>query len=273
MEREGESLWVRSLASGSDGNCILVRAGASAILIDAGISARAVRAGLADSGLMEDSVRAVLVTHEHSDHTRGLRAVARRLKSPVIATEGTLARVSLHPDAETVSLACGEQVRVAGFSVRSFPVSHDAADPVGYLIEYAGKRLGYATDTGYALPELREHLRGVDLAIVEANHDVDRLVAGPYPAHLKKRILGDSGHLSNAGAGELAAELLSHRPETEIWLAHLSAVNNTPQLALMTVQQRLSDAGFGNAQLQVMPRGRPGPAWDGAPRAVQLTLF
>lgn len=265
---------VCSLASGSNGNCILVQAGDAAVLIDAGVSARAAIAGLHAAGLPETALRAILLTHEHSDHTKGLLPLSRRLGVPVVGNQATLARAcDGKPELKPLVLNTGETMEIAGLSVRSFAVCHDASDPVGYLLEAGGKRVGYATDTGVVLPEILTHLGGVDLAIIEANHDVERLRNGPYPARLKRRILGVAGHLSNDTAAELALTLLRQRPTTAIWLAHLSAVNNTPQLAHDAVCTRLSAAGFAAEQVSVLPRGRPGPFWNPIPRAVQLTLF
>ncbi|NLC58596.1 MAG: MBL fold metallo-hydrolase [Armatimonadetes bacterium] len=266
----GSGLRVRSLASGSNGNCTLVATEEAAILIDAGISARAILAGLAATGVAEGAVRAILLTHEHSDHTRGLAAVARRLGAVVIANEATLRCVGGEaPPFATRVLGTGDELTAFGIRVRSFPLSHDAADPVGYLLEAGGRRVGCATDTGVA-GDLAQHLRGLDLAIVEANHDEERLLAGPYPWALKRRILGERGHLSNATAAALVAELLETSPATEVWLAHLSATNNSPALALNTVCRHLGAAAD---RVSLAPRGQPGPVWNGAARFRQLTLF
>ncbi len=264
---------VCSLASGSNGNCVLVRAGVAAVLIDAGLSARAMLAGLGAAGVPESAVRAILLTHEHRDHTSGLGPISRRLRVPVIANRATLARACAPATGiATAVLATGDSMEIAGIRVGSFAVSHDAVEPVGYVLEYGGRRVGYATDTGVDLG-LCAQIGGADLAIIEANHDVQRLLNGPYPRHLKQRILSDAGHLSNAGAAVLAEALLQHSPHTEIWLAHLSATNNTPQLAQAAVSRRLSDAGFHSARVSVAPRGRPGPIWDSSGFPRQLTLF
>jgi phosphoribosyl 1,2-cyclic phosphodiesterase len=274
VESGRESLRVCSLASGSNGNCILIHTGASAMLIDAGISARAILAGMASAGVAEDTIRAIVLTHEHSDHTRGLQTIARRLGVPVIANRATLARAcGAMSGISTSVLNTGDGMEIAGVRVNSFAVSHDAAEPVGYHIQFGSRRLGYATDTGIAHPEILRHLRGVDLAIIESNHDIERLQAGPYPAFLKKRILGDAGHLSNAVAADLALELLRHFAGTEVWLAHLSETNNTPDLALSTVSRCLSEAGYPVDRVSVAPRGRPGPIWQSTPRWQQLSLF
>lgn len=259
------------MASGSNGNCVVVQSGGDALLIDAGISAHAVLAGLAATGIPEDAVRAILLTHEHSDHTRGLSAVARRLGAVVVANQATLAAAGTKSLGTRV-LETGGVLEVAGLRVRSFGVSHDSAEPVGYVVEGEERRVVCCTDTGVP-GELEEHLSEADLAILEANHDVDRLMAGPYPEVLKRRILGDSGHLSNAAAAELALSLLGCRPHAEVWLAHLSAVNNTPQLALSTVRRHMAGEGYDAERVTVAPRGRPGPVWDSAGSWRQLSLF
>ncbi|MDH7570505.1 MAG: MBL fold metallo-hydrolase [Armatimonadota bacterium] len=262
MEEACRGLRVRSLSSGSDGNCFLVCFDGAAVLIDAGVSTRAVVAGLAAEGIPEESVRAVLITHEHADHVRSLAPIARRLKAPIIANRATLNHLLPPVGAfRTAVLTTGDEMEVAGLGVRSFSVSHDAAEPVGYVLRYGGWRVGYATDTGEAGDGLRQHLLGVDLAVIEANHDVALLLAGPYPPFLKERILSVRGHLSNNEAAQLALDLVTARPRSEIWLGHLSATNNTPHLALATVQERLAAAGYPTARVRVAPRGCRGPLW------------
>lgn len=187
-----------------------MQSGNGALLIDAGISARAVLAGLAATGIPESAVRAILLTHEHSDHTRGLSAVARRLGATIVANGSTLAATGAR-GLGTHVLETGEALDIAGLHVRSFRVSHDSVEPVGYVVEGEDHRVVCCTDTGVP-GELAEHLHGADLAILEANHDVERLMAGPYPEVLKRRILGDSGHLSNAAAADLVVSLLGCRP-------------------------------------------------------------
>lgn len=271
VERGRGSLRVRSLASGSNGNCVVIQSGDAAVLIDAGISGRAVLAGLAETGIPESAVRAVLLTHEHSDHTRGLSVVARRLGAAVVANRATLAAAGACSRRNHV-LETGGTLDLAGFRVRSFAVSHDAVETVGYVVEGEDRRVVCCTDAGVP-GELGEHLHGADLAILEANHDVDRLMAGPYPEALKRRILGEAGHLSNTAAAELVCSLLERRPGAEVWLAHLSAVNNTPQLALSTVRRCVAQGGHDAGRVTVAPRGRPGPIWDSAGRWQQLSLF
>lgn len=265
-------LRVCSLASGSDGNCTLVCAGSAALLIDAGISARAALAGVRAAGLEDNAVEAVLLTHEHSDHIRGLGAIARRLGACVVANRTTLTRVAAQLSGVRVQpLETGEADEIVGIRVRSFPVSHDAAEAVGYVLEAGGKRVGYVTDTGVASAALSAQLGNLDLAVIEANHDIARLLAGPYPRALKERILSDAGHLSNAAAAELVLSLGRDRPGLEVWLAHLSQVNNTPKLALAAVNARLVECGLYSVKVQVAPRGRPGPIWSGV--RGQLPLF
>jgi len=268
---EGKRLRVRSLASGSNGNCVVVQSGEDALLIDAGISRRAVLAGLAATGIPEHAVRAILLTHEHSDHTRGLLPVARRLGAPVIANRATLAAAGAC-DLEHCVLETGATLELGALRLCSFGVSHDSVEPVGYVVEDGAHRVVCCTDTGVP-GDLSERLKEADLAILEANHDIDRLLAGPYPERLKRRILGDAGHLSNAAAAELASALLLHRPGAQVWLAHLSAINNTPSLALATVRRQVAMAGGDPERVTVAPRGRPGPIWDAAETWRQLSLF
>jgi phosphoribosyl 1,2-cyclic phosphodiesterase len=226
------ALSVCILGSGSRGNAIYVSDGATAILVDAGFSAREIDRRMRQRGLDPASLSAILVTHEHSDHVRGVERLVRRHRLPVYLTAGTCQEATaLHNLPEIHPFACGRDFRINTLSVRPFSISHDAADPAGFTIGANGSRIGIATDLGQVTALVREHLRGCRLLIVEANHDPDMLMNGPYPWFLKQRIRSRTGHLANHETGRLLAGIL-HPGLERVVLAHLSETNNTPEKAL-----------------------------------------
>ena len=242
-----------TLASSSSGNAALARHGDTAVLIDAGISARRITLSLAQLGLAPDALRAVLITHAHSDHVSGLAALSKKYAVPVFASRGT-ARSLVCPGDALHSFEPGDAFSIGAFEVRSFRTSHDAAGSVGYRLDCASGSLGLLTDTGYVTDEAAAALSGVDTLLLEANHDVETLQSGPYPYPLKRRILGGQGHLSNEAAAEFALRCAMGGTR-DILLAHLSAENNTPVMAEYAVARRLQSAGF-SIRLGVAPRDR-----------------
>ena len=240
-----------TLASGSGGNAALVREQDTVLLIDAGISARRMIQSLAQVGLSPDLLSAILITHEHVDHINGLQTLCKKCAAPVYASRGTAQSLLYAGDALRIFEA-GECFTVGAFEIRSFPSSHDAADPVGYRIDCESGSLGFLTDTGFVTNDAYDTLLGVDLLLLEANHDVETLQSGPYPQFLKTRILGRRGHLSNAQAGEFA--LASVKAGTgDIMLAHLSNENNTPVIAEYAVARKLQQHGY-SVRLCTAPR-------------------
>lgn len=220
------------LASGSSGNATLIESGGRAVLLDVGISARETLRRIAASGADDARIEAILLTHEHVDHIRGARVLARRLGIPVMATSGTLQSAACLADVpETIAIRRDDRFSVAGLRVTSFPTTHDASESCGYRFESRrGHRVGIATDTGVFTQEIAEALSGCNAIGLEANHDERMLAAGPYPPFLKRRIAGDRGHLSNAaaatGLGTLGWKGLAH-----VFALHLSEQNNTPEAA------------------------------------------
>lgn len=239
------SLRVVFLGSGSSGNATAVTDGATTLLVDCGFSAREVARRMAIVGLSADSVSAVLVTHEHSDHIRGVDVFSRRHACAVLATDGTCRAAgfsALGGDAGT--LEPGSPVRIGTLSVLPFRTSHDATEPVGFTIETeGGERFGLATDTGVLTPEAAEALTEVDVLGIESNHDLQMLANGPYPAYLKRRIRSESGHLSNADAAD-AIELLATERLRRVFALHRSRQNNTSQLAARQLRRRVRDLGL-----------------------------
>ena len=245
---------IHTIASGSEGNCLLVSAGTTHILLDAGISCRRISSALSELDLSLNSIDAVLITHEHSDHIGGLTTLVRRRALPVYTGAATARQLryriaGIEPQLRPVGP--GEPFSVGDLTVTAFPTSHDVAGGLDFRFDHEGAGAGVLTDTGTVTEEACRILDGVDLLILESNHDVDRLLSGPYPFPLKRRILSDFGHLSNADAAAFAAELAGKGTRRFV-LAHLSRENNTPQLALEAVERAVSPFG---ASVCVAPRG------------------
>lgn len=257
-------LCVTTLASGSEGNCLLVRDGDTHILIDAGISCKRIIAGLRALGVDPARLDAVLVTHEHSDHICGLATMLKRLNFHIYTAPGTARQLAyrlpilperLHP------VEPGEDFSIGSLTCRGFATSHDAAQSMGYTVSGSGGRMALATDLGHVTPAVLDGVLGSQIVVLESNHDVDWLLSGPYPYPLKQRILGDRGHLCNQAGAELAARAVQAGAHTVI-LAHLSRENNTPARAYETTRCRLAALDPTPAvTLTVAPRGEPGPVY------------
>ena len=239
-----------TFASGSSGNCALLTMDGVHILLDAGISCRRICENLSLSGVQPGDLAAVLITHEHSDHIAGLATLIKRCAAPVCAPRavaGYLDRTVAGVAARLRVVTPGEALDVGGLTVRCFPTSHDTAQSVGWRVE-GGRIFALATDTGCVTPEVEAGLAGADAVLIEANHDVDMLLAGPYPYYLKRRILSERGHLSNADCAALALRL-AEGGTRQILLGHLSRENNSPARAFETVSAALA----GRAALYVAP--------------------
>ena len=254
-----------SIASGSSGNCTYIGTAEGGILVDAGVSAKRIETALRERDIEPHSIEAVFVTHEHIDHISGLRLLTKRYGWRVYASCGTLEAIAdtrpLEP--QTVCEVIGETgVCAAGMEIQPFATSHDSRESLGFRITLpGGRRVAVATDTGVMTDTVRAALSGCDLVHIESNHDVRMLENGPYPYYLKRRILADTGHLSNdACAAELTA--LAQNGTTRFVLAHLSRENNLPEIAYMTAQAALCGAGMQeniDFLLQVAPRGAEAP--------------
>ncbi len=253
-----------TLASGSKGNCTYIEGESSAILIDAGLSVRETLRRLGAAGGNPDLITAVLVTHEHGDHMKGVWPLARRLNIPVYATEGTLSAslAGKVPAKKTVShtaIRCHEPFLCDEFEIEAFPTSHDAREPCGYLVASGGARLGFCTDTGIVTDRIMAYLKQADSIILESNHCPEMLRTGPYPEMLKRRIRSKNGHLSNYAAEQCIREL---GPDmTHIRLAHLSEVNNTPDIALKSGKTGLG-LFISDTRLTVASEIGPAPCWS-----------
>ena len=237
-----------SLASGSSGNCYLIKSRESAILIDAGISTKKIHAALEDTGTDRNQISGVFITHEHSDHVKGLKVLTKQNPGwDVYSSEETCRCLQelVHNEERICTLNANCVKEIGGMRIKAMNISHDAVQPVCYTVETEGSKLSILTDTGYVPEDVFSELVGSDLIVIEANHEVNMLKAGSYPYSLKRRILGESGHLSNEAAGEALAEVVScdDRFRT-ILLAHLSRENNFPQLAFQTVANILEERRY-----------------------------
>jgi len=232
------------LGSGSSGNALAVQWGAETLLLDCGFSAREVERRLAAAGIDPGTLGAVIVSHEHTDHIRGVRILASRRGLPVYTSRGTRVASGLDREVpEVQTIASGKTFTIGSISVTAFRTSHDAAEPLGFRFEApCGTALGVMTDTGTVTEEARDALRGCDALAIESNHDARMLEDGPYPWFLKRRIASAEGHLSNDAAACLLAELASDRLQRVVGL-HLSSTNNTARLAAASLTSALARLG------------------------------
>lgn len=258
---------ITAIASGSSGNCICVSNDNAGFLIDAGISKKRIEEGLEFAKVKAERLKGILITHEHSDHIKGLGVFLRKHPMPVYATEKTLTEIvntsslgiidtqllyAIKPDME---------FRIDDFVIRPFSVSHDAADPVAYRFSEEDKSGAVITDLGYYNDYTVENLLNLDAVLLEANHDVNMLQTGGYPYHLKQRIWGNRGHLSNETAGKLLDRIAGYQLKN-VLLGHLSKENNYPELAFESVRNELNagDGVLGASDLNMFVARRDMPS-------------
>lgn len=236
-----------NIASGSSGNATYIGTGSTNVLIDAGISRKRINEGLAKADLSLNDLDAILITHEHIDHISALGVLERTRPIPVYATRGTIEGILSNPMLGDypkdlfVEVTPDESFAVGDISLQAFSISHDAANPVCYRFESDGRKGAIVTDLGTYDSSLTERLKGLDLLMLEANHDKRMLEVGPYPYPLKRRILSERGHLSNEDAGGFLSGIL-HDKMNQILLGHLSRENNTRELALLSVMTEIDGA-------------------------------
>lgn len=249
-----------SIASGSSGNCIYIGDDRTGFLVDAGISCKAILGSLKNIGICTDTIKALLVTHEHSDHIKSAGVVSRKLNIPIYANsktwetmDGSLGKIK----SENIKIfETGSEFEIENVKIRPFSTPHDAIEPVGFSLNIKGIKIGFATDLGHFSQEVRDGLKNSDFVMLESNHDVEMLKAGSYPYFLKRRIMGEHGHLSNEAAGYAACELINSGIN-QIMLGHLSRENNFPQLAYETVKGIMEEKGIKIGQdviLDLAPR-------------------
>ena len=233
-------LAVCMLASGSKGNAIYVTDGYSSILIDAGLSGKEIQRRMLSRGLSPETLDGIIVSHEHADHIQGVGILSRKYRIPVYMSPKTAEAVGSQIGRvfDLNHFQCGTPFSAGSLSFHPFSISHDAEDPAGFTLQKNGIKIGVATDLGIATAMVREHLKDSTLLILEANHDPNMLMEGPYPWFLKQRIKGRSGHLSNEDTQTLLTSIRGDRL-THVILAHLSETNNHPDLAMKVVGQAL----------------------------------
>jgi phosphoribosyl 1,2-cyclic phosphodiesterase len=233
------------LGSGSEGNAAYLESGGTRLLLDAGFSCREMEARLCGLGVDPAGIDAILLSHEHGDHARGAERFSRRFGTLVAGTRATLRTAGLTgAPSRRLVFESGERFRIGAFTVATAPLSHDAADPVGFRVEEGERRVGFALDLGTITQAVLELLWGCETVILESNHDLELLERGPYPRELKERLRGPRGHLSNLQAAELLAEAAGGSARTLV-LAHLSRTNNRPDLARAATHAALGRKGAG----------------------------
>ncbi len=230
-----------SIASGSSGNCIYVGSDHTHLLVDTGISKKRIDEGLHTLGMKGEELAGILITHEHSDHIQGLGVFSRKYGIPVYATKGTLKGIREYkslgkmPDGLLHEIEIDKDFSLGDLTIRPFAISHDAYQPSGYRIACGNRSVAVATDLGIYDDYTVENLKGLDAVLLEANHDIHMLEVGPYPYPLKRRVMGDKGHLSNEVSGRLLCDIL-HDNLKQVVLGHLSKENNYAELAYETVK-------------------------------------
>lgn len=238
------SLKFCSFASGSSGNCYLVKNDSSALLIDAGISGKKIFNGLEETGTSYEDVLGVLITHEHTDHIKSLPIVTKKLPNAyAYANEATWNNIEKPVNSiKKKYFRTGEDFTINDFTIRPFPIPHDAAEPVGFSIYHDGRQISIVTDVGYITENIFDEIVDADLLLLEANHEREILLMGKYPYQLKRRIMGEKGHLSNISAGECLCHLTEvKKKKRHILLGHLSRENNDPSVAMLTVKNTLME--------------------------------
>jgi len=237
------------IASGSSGNSVYVSVGETRMLIDAGLSGIKIEKSLQALDVEASAIDAIFITHEHTDHTQGACILSRRFDIPIYATPKTWEAMAKSRNNNAIArhnkqfVYADENLILGDAMVRPFAICHDAAEPVGYNIFAEDKKITVTTDIGCVTDELKNKIANSDVLLIESNHDVDMVMNGRYPYLLKKRILGDQGHLSNVNCGKLLAEIMCGRLQ-HIFLGHLSEDNNRPALAYETVFNILEAKGI-----------------------------
>lgn len=249
------------LCSGSSGNATYIEAGGARLLIDAGLSCRRMTELLSRIGVTPDTLSAILLTHEHADHVRGVNVLSKKYDLPVYANAETWSMLrEVLKDVAPKNMCVFETDRdfyLKGARILPFHVAHDAVQCVGYTVSDGTRKAAVCTDLGHVDARILDALSGSDLILFEANHDVDMLMAGGYPYLLKKRILSGSGHMNNEDCAKAIVELYS-RGVRNVILGHLSRENNYPELAMVTVQSLLEQAGIRD-QMQIAVAAREEP--------------
>ena len=238
------SLKFCSFASGSSGNCYLIKSDSSALLIDAGISGKRIFQGLKDTDTPAENVRGLLITHEHIDHVKSLPIVTKKLPHiSAYANDATWGGIQ-RPVAEKQQqiFRTGKDFYIDDFRIKPFPIPHDASEPVGFSLYFEDRQISIVTDVGHITEDIFNEIVDADFLLLEANHEKEILLMSRYPYPLKHRILGDNGHLSNVSAGECLCRLTEAKSKPrQVLLGHLSHENNDPAVAMLTVRNTLME--------------------------------
>lgn len=260
-----------SFGSGSSGNCYYLATATDALIIDIGVGLRTLKKHCKDYGISLSSVKSLLITHDHADHVKSVGSFSHEYHVPVYATcEVHLGIDQNYCIVKKVAndlkryIAANETFQLGDFQIRPFHVPHDARDNVGYEIQAEGVTFVLVTDVGTITDEIRESISHANYLVIEANHDVEMVVNGPYPEFLKKRILSGSGHLSNADCGQALAENMTEQLR-HVWLCHLSEENNHPELARKTVETILRSYGIipgKDLELEILRRTMPSGVYE-----------
>ncbi len=251
-----------SLASGSGGNAYIVESANQALLIDCGISFTEMKSRLQIAGIDPAAICAVLFTHEHIDHIRAVRVFHKRL--PQVSLFANFSTADAIESLTGVRLACfenGQAFEIGPFTVEAFSIPHDVCDPVGFMVRCEGKAYFHATDVGTPLDSIGRHLAEADIATLESNHDLQLLMTSARPEHLKKRIRGPRGHLSNDESASLVRRFASPRLEY-LALAHLSGECNAPRLASAAATNALREAKLLSTKLEILSQDTPSKGWS-----------
>lgn len=232
-----------SLYSGSSGNSIFIASNNAKILIDAGLPGKSIEGALKEIGEEVKDINGIFITHEHSDHIKGVGVLSRKYDIPVYANEGTWERLNGligNIKEHNIKIIDRKCVNIKDMDIINYNIPHDAAAPLGYAVYADGKKACVATDLGNFTREVKDNIKDADIILLESNHDVEMLKFGPYPYVLKRRILSDVGHLSNEACGNAIVEIMTEKPKRVI-LGHLSNTNNYPELAYQTVINVLNE--------------------------------
>lgn len=238
-----------SIYSGSSGNCLYVASSTTKILIDSGLTGKKVQQGLEQIGVDPAELSAIVITHEHDDHIKSAGILSRRYNIPIYANtktwEAMIGNMGKLSDENIKVFDEYSAFLIGDILVQPFEIPHDAACPCGYTFVHEGAKIAIATDIGHMTEVIKANISDADLILLEANHDIELLKVGPYPYHLKRRVLGSHGHLSNEDAGKALVEIIRSKSRTKkVILGHLSQTNNYPELALRTVVSVLQMHGI-----------------------------
>ena len=237
------------LFSGSKGNCLLIKSSQANILVDVGVSFKRLKEALISLNLTTEDIDAIFITHEHKDHCSAVPQILKRTNIKVYATAGTIKGLN-SPGDNYIEIDNLDAIQIKNLKVTHYPTSHDCIDPCGYIVEGEDKKISISTDLGVMTQEILNKLENSDLVYIESNHDVNMVKVGPYPYSLKMRVLGSTGHLSNADCSKAICHLAQNGVKNFI-LAHLSSENNMPEIALETTLCELCKNKINVANLNI----------------------